>query len=105
MPWINLLGWGVTGLLLFIILSKLAPAPHGELRFARWVYGTNFALPLGFCVLNQYWAAVLAGLGSVAIAFFVFGKKEANWQGKRCQSFALPAEPAYCRRNEIDRTI
>ena len=76
MPWINLFGWGVIGLVLFVILSKLAPAPHGELRFAIWVYGINFALPLGFCVLNRYWAAVLAGLFSVAIAFFVFGKKE-----------------------------
>ena len=87
MPWINLLGWGVTGLLLFVILSKLAPAPHGELRFARWVYGTNFALPLGFCVLNQYWAAVLAGLGSVAIAFFVFGKNETQLTGHEVPKF------------------
>jgi uncharacterized membrane protein len=75
MPWINLFGWGVTGLVLFIILAKLAPAPHSQVRFAISVYIINFALPLGFCVLNRYWLAVFAGLGSIAIAFLVFGRK------------------------------
>ena len=75
MPWMNLLGWCVTGLLLFVILSKIALDPHSQVRFAIWVYIINFALPLGFCVLNQYWLAVGAGLGAVAIAFFVFGRK------------------------------
>jgi uncharacterized membrane protein len=75
MPWMNLVGWGVTGLVLFIMLAKLAPAPHSHVRFAISVYIINFALPLGFCVLNQYWLAVFAGLGSIAIAFLVFGGK------------------------------
>ena len=88
MPWINLVGWGVTGLLLFIILSKLAPAPRGELRFAICVYGINFALPLGFCVLNQYWAAVLAGLGSIAFLLFVFRKKETELIGHKAPKFS-----------------
>jgi putative membrane protein len=74
MPWMNLLGWCVTGLLLFIILSKIAPRPHSQVRFAISVYIVNFALPLGFCVLNQYWLAVCAGFGAVAVAFFVFGR-------------------------------
>lgn len=87
MPWINLLGWGVTGFLLFIILSKLVPAPHGELRFAKWVYGINFALPLGFCVLNQYWTAVLAGASSVAVAFFMFGRKRSQLAGHKVSKF------------------
>lgn len=76
MPWINLLGWGVTGLVLFIMLAILAPAPRSQVRFAVSVYVINFALPLGFCVMNQYWLAVLAGLSSVAVAFLVFGRKE-----------------------------
>jgi uncharacterized membrane protein len=75
MPWTNLLGWGVIGLVLFIILAKLAPAPHSKVKFAIAVYTINFALPLGFCVLNQYWLAVFAGLGSIAIAFLLFGRK------------------------------
>jgi uncharacterized membrane protein len=75
MPWMNLLGWCVTGLVLFIMLSKIAPSPHSEVRFAISVYIINFALPLGFCVLNQYWLAVWAALGAIAIAFFLFGRK------------------------------
>lgn len=74
MPLINLLGWGVTGLVLFLILAKVAPVPRGEVKFAVWVYLMNFALPLGFCLLNQYWLAVLAGVGSIAIACLIFGK-------------------------------
>ena len=54
MPWSNLFGWGVTGLVLFIILHKMAPTPRSSVRFAAAVYGVNFALPLGFCILNQY---------------------------------------------------
>ncbi|HEX6439376.1 MAG TPA: carotenoid biosynthesis protein [Candidatus Binatia bacterium] len=75
MPWMNLLGWGITGLVLFVILCKIAPAPHTERRFAIWVYMINLALPLGFCVLNQYWLAVFTGVGTIAIALIVFGKK------------------------------
>jgi uncharacterized membrane protein len=75
MPWTNLLGWGVTGLVLFIILARLAPAPLSQVRFAISVYTINFALPLGFCVLNQYWFAVFAGVGTIAIAFLVSGRK------------------------------
>ena len=78
MPWMNLVGWCVTGLVLFIILAKIAPAPRSQVRFAIWVYIINFALPLGFCVLNQYWLAVEAGLTAVTIAFFVFGRKEST---------------------------
>jgi putative membrane protein len=73
MPWSNLFGWGVTGLVLFIILSRTAPQPKSKLSFAIWVYVVNFALPLGFCVLNQYWVAVAAGIGSVMIAWVLAG--------------------------------
>jgi uncharacterized membrane protein len=58
MPWMNLVGWCVTGLVVFIILAKIAPAPRSQVRFAIWVYIINFALPFGFCLLNQYWLAV-----------------------------------------------
>jgi uncharacterized membrane protein len=87
MPWMNLLGWGVTGLVLFIILSKLAPAPNGEVRFTIWVYLINFALPLGFCVLNRYWLAVLAGSGSVTIALLLFGYKQNVLSGQKIEKF------------------
>jgi uncharacterized membrane protein len=73
MPWSNLFGWGVTGLVLFIILNKTAPRPQSKLSFAVWVYAVNFALPLGFCVLNQYWIAVVAGIGSAIVAWVLAG--------------------------------
>lgn len=75
MPWMNLLGWGVTGLALLWIISKLVPAPAGDLRFAGWVYLVNFALPFGFCVLNRYWLAAVAGPLSIALAYVVFARQ------------------------------
>jgi uncharacterized membrane protein len=78
MPWMNLVGWGVTGLVLFIILNKMAPDPKGSPRFAVWVYLINFALPFGFCILNHYWLAVAAGPLSIAVAWLVFGHL---WRG------------------------
>jgi putative membrane protein len=89
MPWSNLFGWGVTGLVLFIILNKLAPEPRTSLRFATSVYGVNFALPLGFCILNQYWLAVCAGVGAVLLAWLVFGRYSS---GNEVTSFS--AKPA-----------
>jgi uncharacterized membrane protein len=71
MPLLNLFGWGVTGLVLFLILSKMAAEPKSTVSFAVWAYSINFALPLGFCILNQYWLAVFAGIGSVAIAWII----------------------------------
>jgi putative membrane protein len=73
MPWSNLLGWGVTGLILLVILRKLVPEPKGDLRFSWGVYAVNFLLPLGFCALNGYWLAVFAGIGAAAAAWFVLG--------------------------------
>ena len=74
MPWSNLFGWGVTGLGLFIILHKIVPTPRSSVRFAAAVYGVNFALPLGFCILNGYWIAVCAGMGSMLLAWLAFGR-------------------------------
>lgn len=73
MPWMNLVGWGVTGLILFVILHKMAPHPVSSVQFSIWVYAVNFGLPLGFCILNRYWMAVLAGCGSIAAALLLFG--------------------------------
>jgi uncharacterized membrane protein len=82
MPWMNLVGWAVTGLVLFLILAKLVPQPRSQPRFAVWVYAINFALPFGFCVLNQYWLAVLAGPASIAIAFVVFARRGVGLAGE-----------------------
>lgn len=72
MPWMNLVGWGVTGLVLFIILHRVIPHPVGDLRFSYLVYAVNFGLPFGFCVLNQYWLAVFAGPAAIGLGFLLF---------------------------------
>jgi len=89
MPWSNLFGWGVTGLVLFMILHKMAPTPRGSVRFAAAVYLVNFVLPLGFCILNQYWIAVCAGVGSVLLSWLAFGRFHG---GKETVSY--PEKPA-----------
>jgi uncharacterized membrane protein len=86
MPWSNLFGWGVTGLVLFIILNKIEPKPSSSLCFAVAVYAVNFALPLGFCILNRYWVAVIAGIGGVAGGFLF-----CSWQ--RMTTRAPAAQP------------
>jgi putative membrane protein len=78
MPWSNLFGWGITGLLLFIVLHKTTPEPTSNFTFALSVYIVNFALPLGFCILNQYWVAVAAGVGSALAACWLAG----IWRGR-----------------------
>ncbi len=88
MPWTNLVGWGLTGLVLLAMIHKLAPNPRGSIWFAVWVYAVNFALPLGFCVLNGYWIAVAAGLGAVGIALLVL---RGNGRLHESQSFAHPS--------------
>lgn len=71
--WSNLVGWAVTGLVLLAVLYRLAPRPLGSMRFSIAVYAVNILLPLGFCLLNGYWIAVFAGLGSVGVASLLLG--------------------------------
>lgn len=77
MPWSNLAGWGLTGLVLLALLYRIAPRPLGSVRFSIAVYTVNILLPLGFCVLNGYWIAVLVGLGGVAAASLLLGWRRA----------------------------
>jgi hypothetical protein len=60
----NLFGWGVTGLVLFIILSK-APVKHSP-RFAFWVYLANFCIAFGLLHLESLLAGGAAGPLSIA---------------------------------------
>jgi putative membrane protein len=71
MPLLNLVGWGVTGLALFIILNKIVPNPHGKPSFALSVYLVNFSLPLGFCILNGYWLAAFAAPAAIAVVWML----------------------------------
>jgi uncharacterized membrane protein len=92
MPWSNLLGWGITGLVLLAILRRLVPEPMSDLRFSLVVYAVNFLLPLGFCLLNSYWIAVIAGFGTAAAPFLIFGLGRASG-APAAQSRGLYIEP------------
>lgn len=71
MPWLNLLGWFVTGLgLMAILAASDAWAGFGRLP-VRWMatfYGIVLALPLGMLVAAGAWLAVAATLAAVAAA-------------------------------------
>jgi uncharacterized membrane protein len=92
MPWMNLAGWAITGLMLCILLNKMAPAPRSNPRFALATYLVNFTLPLGFCTLNRYWFAVLIGTSSVAIAYLIWVKYPPDTDLGRKQPTKLPLD-------------
>jgi uncharacterized membrane protein len=92
MPWSNLLGWGITGLVLLAILRRLVPEPMSDLRFSLVVYGVNFLLPLGFCLLNGYWIAIIAGVGTAAVPFLICGLGRASG-APAAESRGLYTEP------------
>jgi hypothetical protein len=70
-------GLGANGSRLLAMLYRMAPRPRGSVRFSITVYAVDFLLPLGFCVLNGYWIAVLVGLGGVAAASLLLGWRRA----------------------------
>lgn len=98
MPWSNLFGWAVTGFVLFLILHRVAPEPRSRVSFAVWVYFVNFALPLGFCVLNQYWLAVAAGIGSVALALLALRRSHPAPESLDALDSKLPAQAGASRQ-------
>lgn len=102
MPWMNLVGWGVTGLVLLSVIGWLVPAPRGSGRFAAWVYAVNFALPFGFCLLNQYWLAASIGPLSIALAYLIFGKLWSGGKVSRRSTLcgATPSTGAFSHRRE-----
>ncbi|HXV48709.1 MAG TPA: carotenoid biosynthesis protein [Candidatus Binatia bacterium] len=98
MPLMNLLGWGVTGLVLLFLISRLVPAPEGDPRFAMAVYLVNFALPFGFCILNRYWLAASLGPLSIALAYAIFGRawRPRNFAARQARS----ASAAFLHRRQ-----
>lgn len=100
MPLLNLVGWGVTGLALFIILNKIVPNPNGKLPFALSVYLVNFSLPLGFCVLNQYWLAALAAPVAIAVTWVLATRfTSAGTVAEHRRDSLTTAQGAFSQRN------
>jgi uncharacterized membrane protein len=84
MPWLNLFGWYVTGILLMIALVFTRSDVWIEKLPLPWLvafYGANLLLPVGMSVAAGLWGAVAAtmgALGAVALVAPVLG-----WQGWR----------------------
>lgn len=71
MPWVNLVGWMITGLVLMGVTEWLAGAWVEALPL-RWLgafYLTVLAMPLGMCVMGGLWGAV----GATAVALGLLG--------------------------------
>jgi uncharacterized membrane protein len=84
MPWLNLFGWYVTGLVLAGVLAwRQAERWTARIRPAWWLgfYGANLLLPLGMCAAAGLWGAVVATVGVLGITAFALvraaGRREA----------------------------
>jgi uncharacterized membrane protein len=65
MPWLNLFGWYVTGVVLMGVLAVTRAERWTERVSVRWwagFYGANLVLPLGMCAVAGLWTAVFATL-------------------------------------------
>jgi uncharacterized membrane protein len=70
MPWLNLFGWYVTGIVLMGVLSWLRAEEWTSRIPPRWwagFYGANLLMPLGMCVAAGLWLAVGATMFVLAL--------------------------------------
>ena len=70
MPWLNLFGWYVTGVVLMAVLAALRAEEWTSRISLRWwalFYGANLVMPLGMCAAAGLWGAVVATLAVLAI--------------------------------------
>ncbi len=70
MPWLNLVGWFVTGLALMGVLEVLARDGRFDPLPVPWLlayYGTVLLMPLGMLVAAASWLGVATTLGAYAV--------------------------------------
>lgn len=71
MPWLNLFGWYVTGVVLMTALASLRVDVWLDRLSTRWLavyYALNLALPLGMCLVAGLGVAVIATLCALTVA-------------------------------------
>jgi len=81
MPWLNLVGWYVTGLALMIALAALDADRWIAALPIRWLGGfylANLALPVGMNIASGLWGAVLAAFAALAAAWFLARRLRAS---------------------------
>jgi uncharacterized membrane protein len=76
MPWLNLFGWFVTGLVLMAALSTLRSERWIDPLPGRWVaafYLANLLMPLGMMVAAGLWLGVGVTIGAYAVLLLARG--------------------------------
>ena len=69
MPWLNLFGWYVTGIVLMGVFTAFRVERWTDRVSRRWwlgFYAANLVLPVGMCVAAGLWGAVVATGGVLA---------------------------------------
>jgi uncharacterized membrane protein len=93
MPWLNLFGWYVTGLVLMGALALLRSDGWIARLPLRWLAGfylVNLALPVGMNMAAGLWGAVVAALVAL-VAAYLLGRRLAERYGE------LPEEAGWMR--------
>jgi len=76
MPWLNLLGWYGTGLVIMVALEAAERRVGWSALDARWMtayYGVMLLMPLGMLAVAGAWGAVLTTLGAIAALSAISG--------------------------------
>lgn len=93
MPWLNLAGWYVTGLVLMLALVVTRADGWLDRLSTAWLalfYALNLALPLGLMLATGAWGALLATTGALVVCA-VLGRGAA---ARPAASLATPASNA-----------
>lgn len=74
MPWMNLLGWYVTGVVLMVVFAWQRAETWTAQIAPRWwalFYGANLVLAVGMCAVAGLWLAVGVTLGVLGVTALV----------------------------------
>lgn len=76
MPWVNLLGWLLTGVVIMVALEALERAGRGwsgglSPRWAAYYYAGVLLMPLGMVTVAGLWGSTLATLGTLGLLWIV----------------------------------
>ncbi|HSG09842.1 MAG TPA: carotenoid biosynthesis protein [Longimicrobiales bacterium] len=94
MPWVNLLGWYLTGLVIMSVLDALGVRLGLTTLPVRWMlayYGLVLLMPLGMVAAAGLWPAVLATVVGVGLCAFL-ARKGLGGRADRERSSMEPQE-------------
>jgi uncharacterized membrane protein len=86
MPWMNLFGWYVTGLVLMAVLEWRGAREWLGSISSRWLavyYGANLVVPLGMVVVTGMWGAAAATAALLGGVWAVWLWRRSGWVAAR----------------------